>query len=96
MKLVINTCYGEFSFSEEAIDRLRALGENISRVCGDCNIPRHNQNLVSVVEELGPSASGEFARLRVVDVPGNKYRIVDHDGKEDVETPDDIPWITVD
>jgi len=53
---------------------------------------RHDPDLVAVVEELGDDASGRFAKLEIVEINGNKYRIDKYDGLEMVETPDDIKW----
>ena len=49
--------------------------------------------LVQVVEELGQSASGQFADLRIAELePGTKYRISEYDGQEIVMTIDDYDW----
>lgn len=52
---------------------------------------RHDPILVKVVEELGSSASGEFAKLVIEEVE-DLYRVIEHDGKEWIETPDNIDW----
>jgi len=49
--------------------------------CGD--LERHDADLIKVVEELGDKADGEFAELKVVDIPdGIEYTIEEYDGKE--------------
>ena len=63
--------------------------------CYDIDCPRHDKNLVEVVEELGDKASGDCAKLKVVQIPGNIYRIDEYDGAESIETPDTLDWITI-
>jgi hypothetical protein len=49
----------------------------------DYNLERNNPELVSVVEELGPRASGPYAQLKVIEIPDNVDWIIrDHDGAE--------------
>ena len=44
---------------------------------------REDPILIEVVEELGDSANGSFAKLVIVDIPdGMKYEIDDYDGVE--------------
>lgn len=59
------------------------------------DIERADPVLVQVVEELGQEASGQFAELRITEIPtGTKYRIDEYDGKECVMTIDDYNWET--
>lgn len=54
---------------------------------------RHDPVLVRVVEEMGRAANGQCASLAVVDIPaGTAYRITEYDGREDIETADEIVW----
>ena len=47
--------------------------------------PRHDADLVRVVEELGDTANGRCAELKVVEVPdGVEYEIDEYDGAERV------------
>jgi uncharacterized protein involved in tellurium resistance len=49
----------------------------------DKDIPRDDHVLVALVRELGLSANGEHARLKVVRVPANvDWQIEDYDGRE--------------
>ena len=51
----------------------------------DRDIPRDDQTLVQVVNELGKKASGRFASLAVVNVPdGVSWEIDEYDGLEHV------------
>lgn len=56
-------------------------------------IERTDPNLLRVVEEMGPAASGEYAELQIADIPtGTRYRIDEYDGLESVMTVDDYEW----
>lgn len=56
-------------------------------------IKRSDPILVQVVEILGDKASGEYGELRLQEVAdGTPYRISEYDGKETVETLDNIDW----
>lgn len=64
-------------------------------VISDRDIPRDDQHLVQVVEELGEEANGRHAALCITEVPtGTKYRIDEYDGSERVMTIDDYEWQT--
>ena len=74
-KVVINTCWGGFGLSDQAH---REMG--YSR-----DIKRDDPKLVAIVERLGEAANGEFAKLKVVEVPdGVEIEIVEYDGWEHV------------
>ena len=82
-KVVLNSCYGGFGLSKEAIDMLidkygleidSDYGYVDNEVFGieDENYEayRMDKRLISVVEKLGvKKASGDHAELRIVDVP---------------------------
>ena len=58
-----------------------------------CDIDRADPVLAQVVEELGDRASGNFAKLRIEEVPaGTLYRIEEYDGYESVMTQDGYDW----
>jgi len=49
-------------------------------------IPRDDSDLVFVVETLGDAASGDWAQLRVVEIPdGVDWEVNEYDGRETVE-----------
>lgn len=82
MKIVLNKCFGGFGLSDKAIKRLRELEENSTeeRFYG---VARENPNLITVVEELGDEADGDYADLVVVEIPdGYEYKIDEYDGME--------------
>ncbi len=80
MKIVINTCFGGFSISEEA----RALYKNITSIeVGRWEIQRNDPVLVKIVEDLGAEANGDYAKLKVVEIPDDvDWAIDEYDGKE--------------
>jgi hypothetical protein len=80
MKIVINSCYGGFSLSKKAIDRLRELKLEFDY---DWQIERNNPKLVQVVEELGALANGSCAKLKIVEIPDDvEWEIEEYDGSE--------------
>lgn len=80
MKLVINTCYGGFSLSPDALDSLGVKGESYFYN------HRDDPHLVEIVERLGAKANGKYASLKVVEIPDDVtlYSIEDSDGVEHV------------
>lgn len=110
VKVVYNACYGGFSLSRKAAERLAQLGDpgmdeeiklrddSAFRSLGDhyrTELPRHDPRLIQVVEEFGEDASGACANLQIAEIEGNRYIIDEYDGFESVQTPEDIDWITV-
>ena len=109
MKLVINERCGGYGLSEEAVFRyaeLKGLTIDVKRtqwytsylVNGkdwmETDIPRNDPILVQVVQKLGGVANGDYADLKIVEIPaGTKYRIREYDdGFEQLETIDSIHW----
>ncbi len=93
MKVVINTCYGGFGLSEEALDRLNKAGaaclerDEFGNVFYDREAiaVRIDPVLVAVVEEIGEDAAGSHSWLKVVEIPdGVKFSIKSYDGVEHV------------
>lgn len=110
IKVVYNACYGGFSLSRKATERLAQLGvEEADQALreydespsvfgfsyGAYEMKRHDPRLVQVVEEFGKESSGPFAKLRIAEVHGDKYIVDEYDGNESVQTPDNIDWIEV-
>ena len=105
-KVVINSFFGDFGLSNEAMDRLVELGYELTvnpyykpheksiftyKYYQPYSINRTDPTLIQVVEELGERANGDCANLEVVEVEG-LYYITDYDGLESIETPDNIDW----
>ena len=56
---------------------------------------RTDPDLITMIEELGAAANGDFADLAIRDLPpGTKYRINEYDGAESVITLDEHKWRT--
>ena len=102
-KVVLNSCYGGFSLSKAAIQMLiDKHGLDIDSDYGyvdngdfgidDDNMDayRMDKRLISVVKKLGvDKASGDCARLRIVDVPDDVvdvhgWYISDYDGIDSI------------
>lgn len=100
-KVVYNACYGGYTLSDEAIAKLKELGVEGEASHGcfyDPILPRHDPRLVQVVEELGEkAASGRYAKLRIANLSGIRYRIDEYDGNESVVEPAEAEheWITI-
>lgn len=77
MEIVINTCYGGFSVSEEA-----AKFFNLDSVYSD--IDRQDPVLIEKVKENPKWVSGRLANLKVVDIPDKStdWVIDEYDGLE--------------
>lgn len=97
-KVVINLCYGGFSISLEAAKLMNLEISEFDKKYGTVHWygTRHDPVLVKTVEALGSeAASGEYAKLLIIKIPGNKYQLNEHDGMEWVETPENIEWIKI-
>jgi hypothetical protein len=77
MKIVRNRCNGGFSLSDVAVD---FLGLNNPYA----DIERTDLSLVNLVEADANKASGNYARLEVVEIPdtATDWELDDHDGIE--------------
>lgn len=85
-KIVLNSCFGGYGFSQEAIDWLRNHGmENLNDI-REVENNRIHPLMVQCVETLGSEkASGEYASLRIAEYPqGVDIYIEDYDGVEDI------------
>lgn len=91
-KIVINTCYGGFGLSKEALDHMRAHGSPIvfkeyglgdRHYYGHSDLSRADPFLVAAVEALGIAAAGPYSDLKVVEIPSDvEWQIEDYDGVE--------------
>lgn len=92
MKVVINTCYGGFGISDQAVQLYKELGGGTTIPHNDVNgqiyydyyhIARNDPVLVQVVEQLGALANDKYAELTVVEVPDDAaWYIAEYDGNE--------------
>ena len=93
-KIVINTCYGGFSLSKKAFIRLKTLGNEVALSAYENDAPddyesfcrgmeRDDPDLIKVIEELGEEADGEWASLKIIEVPNSiEWWIEEHGGME--------------
>jgi hypothetical protein len=82
MKVVINSCFGGFGLSKEAVQVLVSRG---GIEPGSCDGSRSDPLLVQVIEEMGKAANGPHAKLRIVEVPDHvQWEIEEYDGFEHV------------
>lgn len=79
MKMIINKCYGEFGFSNEAKTLFREIDGHTSN---DTDL-RTNHIMVEIVEELGKLASSKYSELKVIEIPDDiDWVVKEYDGVE--------------
>jgi hypothetical protein len=79
MKVVINTCCGGFGLSDEAKTLLREKTGKDWRYGPPRNLPE----LIEVIVELGDAANGQYAKLRIIEIPDDvDWEIAENDGFE--------------
>ena len=83
MKIVINACYGGFGLSKEALALFNERSG--TTITYEHDIERNNPILIEIVEQLGEAAGGNYAELKVVDIPDDvKWHIDEYDGWETI------------
>ena len=81
-RIVINRCYGGFGLSDEAMELIYGID---FRNYSEYDVARDDPRLVQAVGFLGPRANGDFAELRVVEIPDDvKWVIKEYDGMEHI------------
>lgn len=81
--VVINDCYGGFGLSDRAISEYKRLAEISDKDFYDRDIPRDDPYLVKIVKDLGSSANGAHANLKIVEIPGDiEWLVQEYDGAE--------------
>jgi hypothetical protein len=84
-KVVINRCFGGFSISQEAVNRLAKLKGVLPEDIDSYDLERDDPLLVQVVEELKEKANGSCAYLNIVEIPDEvEFIIEEYDGSEHV------------
>ena len=84
MKIAINSCHGGFNLSDEAF----ALYKERANVPAHFplvpwDIPRNDENLVNIIEELGPQSCGNWSNLKILEIPDDvDWEIGEYDGVE--------------
>ena len=82
-RIVINDCYGGFGLSDRAILEYKKLAGITDVDFYDRDIPRDDPYLVKIVKEMGMSANGAHANLKIVEVPaGVDWLVSEYDGAE--------------
>lgn len=89
-KVVLQNSYGTAVLSEEALTWLKEHGLTLPLE----EVKRHHPLLVRMVEELGTRAC-RCGRLRIQEIPDDRYYIEDHDGLEYILTPSNIAWTVI-
>ena len=71
----------------------RNLHLNEYEICtNEDNVDRKDEDLIKIIETLGRKvASTSLSNLKIAEVK-DKWRIVEYDGWETVETPESIKW----
>ena len=83
--VVINTCYGGFGLSVRACKEYCKLAGIQEKDFYDRDVARDDPYLVKIVKELGMSANGDHANLKIVEIPGDvSWHISEYDGAEHV------------
>lgn len=84
MKVLINTCFGGYALSKNCLQLYNKI--NNSDILDDCDISRHDPNLIKIVSDLGPvNCGGPYSALEIIDIPdGTKYEIDQYDGLETI------------
>jgi hypothetical protein len=92
MKVVISDSCGRFGLSRLAINKLKDLEnpEALKVVFPEfdndfylCSIPRDDEQLIKVVEDLGKKSFGRFTSLKIIDIPDDvEWEIIELDQGE--------------
>lgn len=79
-KIVINKCYGGFGLSKDAYEFLGIKWDGFGF---DFENDRENPKLIECVEKLKEKANGNYAKLKIVEIPDDiEYTIEEYDGIE--------------
>jgi hypothetical protein len=82
-RIVINVKYGGFSLSGQAIEMFKKRAGITDPDWYGCDLARDDPVLVAIVRELGADANGDYAALKIVEVPyGVDWTIEEYDGTE--------------
>lgn len=99
-EIVLNGCYGGFGISEAAKKWLSERGMTKEQIEDTdrhwpTNEARMNPLLIKCIKTLGKEANGNHADLRIETFTGNKIRIDEYDGIEQLRTPETERYDTV-
>jgi len=83
VKVVINTQYGGFGLTESALEEYKKRKGITDDNLFDWEIPRDCPVLVSIVEEGGKDIEGDYADLKIVNIPEDvNWYVEEYDGIE--------------
>lgn len=81
--VVINDCHGGFGLSDQAIEQYKQMAGITAADWYDRDVERDDPYLIKIVRELGPAASGGYANLKIVEIPGDvAWHVAEYDGAE--------------
>ena len=85
-KIAINTDFGGFGLSDDAIDLYKILtGIPPAEDVYYWEIARNDPVLVQIIEQLGERANGTYSSLKIVEIPDDvEWHIHEYDGMEHV------------
>ena len=85
-KIAINTDFGGFSLSDEAIDLYKILtGIPPVDEVNYWELARDDAVLVQIIEQLGDRANSRYSELKIIEIPdGVKWHVSEYDGLEHV------------
>ena len=69
--VVINDCYGGFGLSDRALAEYKKMAGITDPDFYEREIPRDDPYLVKVVKEMGMTANGRHANLKIVEIPAD-------------------------
>ena len=82
-RIVINSAHGGFGLSKKSIQIYLERAGITDPDWYDCDLARDDPILVSIVREMGAEANGNYAKLKIVEVPyGVEWTIAEYDGYE--------------
>ena len=81
--VVINTCYGGFGLSGRAVRDYKDMAGITDPKWYERDIPRDDPYLIKIVRDLGMTANGAHANLKIIEVPPDvEWQIEEYDGNE--------------
>lgn len=90
VKIMFNNCFGGFSLSDQAVAMYKAkkgIPDHEALAYASDEFPRHDEDMIAIVEALGPEASGQCSEIRIAKIPAkflSYYYISEYDGSESV------------
>lgn len=86
MKILINTCFGGFGISDQALS-LWSERTGKKKLYGYEADLRTDSEMIKIFEERGSEfVNGPYASLKLIEIPdGIEFEISDYDGMESVE-----------